>query len=111
MIFRLYAYDGIVHVRVPPGYADHPEDERIYTTPSLTHTNDSSFGDFIIICYEGTKVKLVLDCQNKNVSKDFPYPLAVDPTNQHILPTLFFRHQPTNGLHPTTLQTAVTPKP
>ena len=46
--YRLYAYDGIVHVRVPPGYADHPEDERIYTTPSLTHTNDSSFGDLFI---------------------------------------------------------------
>ena len=48
-IYTLYAYDGIVHVRVPRGYADHPEDERIYTTPSLTHTNDSSFGDLLII--------------------------------------------------------------
>ena len=28
-------------------YADHPEDERIL--PSLTLTNDSSFGDFIVI--------------------------------------------------------------
>ena len=46
------AYDGIAHVRVPPGYADRPEDERIL--PSLTLTNDSSFGDFIY--YEGTKV-------------------------------------------------------
>ena len=42
-----YAYDGIAHVRVPPGYADIPEDERIL--PSLTLTNDSSFGDFIVI--------------------------------------------------------------
>ena len=31
--YRLYAYDGIVHVRVPPGYADHPEDERILLFP------------------------------------------------------------------------------
>ena len=41
-------YDSIVYVRVPRGYADHPEDERIHTTPSLTHTNDSSFGDLFI---------------------------------------------------------------
>ena len=48
-LYTLYAYDGIVHVRVPPGYADHPEDERIYTTPSLTLTNDSSFGDLLLL--------------------------------------------------------------
>ena len=41
-------YDSIVYVRVPRGYADHPEDERIHTTPSLTHTNDSSFGDSLL---------------------------------------------------------------
>lgn len=40
-------YDSIVHVRVPRGYANHPEDERIQTSPSLTHTNDSSFGDYL----------------------------------------------------------------
>ena len=39
--------DAIQAVRVPPGYADHPEDERIYTTPSLTLTNDSSSGDLL----------------------------------------------------------------
>ena len=27
------AYDEIAHVRVPPGYADHPEDERILLFP------------------------------------------------------------------------------
>ena len=47
--YTLYAYDGIAHVRVPPGYADHPEDERIHTTPSLTLTNDSSFGDIFLL--------------------------------------------------------------
>ena len=41
--YTIYAYDEIAHVRVPPGYADHPEDERIF--PSLTLMNDSSFGD------------------------------------------------------------------
>ena len=39
----LRAYDEIAHVRVPPGFADHPEDERIF--PSLTLTKDSSFED------------------------------------------------------------------
>ena len=41
------AYDEIAHVRVPPGYADHPEDERILLFP-LTLTNDSSFGDLLL---------------------------------------------------------------
>ena len=45
---RICMYDSIVYVRVPRGYADHPEDERIHTTPSLTHTNDSSFGDSLL---------------------------------------------------------------
>ena len=53
--YRLYAYDGIVHVRVPPGYADHPEDERIYTTPSLTLTNDSSSGDLSLLLISRTE--------------------------------------------------------
>ena len=43
-----YAYDEIAHVRVPPGYADHPEDERILLFPH-TLTNDSSFGDLLLI--------------------------------------------------------------
>ena len=43
------AYDEIAHVRVPPGYADHPEDERILLFP-LTLTNDSSFE---ILLYSG----------------------------------------------------------
>ena len=42
-----YAYDEIAHVQMPPGYADHPEDERIF--PSLTLTNDSSFGDLLLL--------------------------------------------------------------
>ena len=33
----IYAYDEIAHVRVPPGYADHPEDERIILFP---HTHE-----------------------------------------------------------------------
>ena len=32
----IYAYDEIAHVRVPPGYADHPEDERILPSHSRT---------------------------------------------------------------------------
>ena len=53
--YRLYAYDGIVHVRVPPGYADHPEDERIYTIPSLTLTNESSSGDLSLLLISRTE--------------------------------------------------------
>ena len=41
-----YAYDEIAHVRVPPGYADHPDRGR--TNSSLTLTNDSSFGDLFL---------------------------------------------------------------
>ena len=51
----IYAYDEIAHVRVPPGYADHPEDERIYTTPSLTLTNDSSSGDLSLLLISRTE--------------------------------------------------------
>ena len=42
-----YAYDEIAHVQMPPGYADFPEDERIF--PSLTLTNDWSFGDLLLL--------------------------------------------------------------
>ena len=66
------AYDEIAHVRVPPGYADHPEDERILLFP---HTHERLvLWRFIILptfvkvtkvstfvrSYEGTKV---LFCQ------------------------------------------------
>ena len=46
--YTIYAYDEIAHVRVPPGYADHPEDERIFLFPHKL-TNDSSFGDILLL--------------------------------------------------------------